>query len=73
MSYMAPEIVNAMPYQAQVADLFALGVILFNMLTSQRPFTVANDQDEWYRCIYAGRLDLFWEKHELDWKPGFSA
>ena len=72
MSYMAPELVNTMPYQAQVVDLFALGAILFNMFTCQRPFTVANDEDEWYRFICEGRMDLFWKKHELDFTKGFS-
>ena len=73
LGYMAPELVNTMPYQPQVVDLFAVGVILFNMLTSQIPFRVACDKDEWYRCMYAGRIDLFWQKHENDWPQGFSA
>ena len=72
MSYMAPELVNTMPYQAQVVDLFALGIILFNMFTCQRPFTVANDEDDWYRYICEGRMDLFWKKHEQDFAKGFS-
>ena len=54
---MAPELVSGMPYQSSVVDLFAAGVILFNIITSQRPFTVASDRDEWYRYFYAGRAD----------------
>ena len=42
------------------------------MLTGQRPFTVASDKDEWYKLLYAGRVDLFWQKHEQDWSNGFS-
>ena len=65
-SYMAPELVSGMPYQSSVVDLFAAGVILFNIITSQRPFTVASDRDEWYRYFYAGRADQFWKSHEKD-------
>ena len=50
-SYMAPELVSGMPYQSSVVDLFAAGVILFNIMTAQRPFTVASDRDEWYRHL----------------------
>lgn len=31
--YMAPEIITNNPYQGQVVDLFALGVILFILIT----------------------------------------
>jgi serine/threonine protein kinase len=33
-SYMAPEILYGHKYQGHVADLFALGVILFNLYTA---------------------------------------
>jgi serine/threonine protein kinase len=36
--YMAPEILDKQPYQGQVVDLFACGVILFIMLTQHPPF-----------------------------------
>ena len=63
-SYMAPELVNGMPYQSIVVDLFAAGVILFNIVTSSRPFTVADSRDELYRHLFDGRADLFWEIHD---------
>jgi len=36
--YMAPEILDGLPYQGQVVDLFALGVILFIMHSGHPPF-----------------------------------
>ena len=32
--YMAPELINRCPYQSTVIDLFAAGVILFNLMTN---------------------------------------
>ena len=45
-------------------DLFAAGVILFNIVTSSRPFTVADSRDELYKHLFDGRADLFWEIHD---------
>lgn len=41
--YMAPEIIARQPYQGQVVDLFALGVILFILYSGHPPFGAAND------------------------------
>jgi len=37
-SYMAPEIHTRSPYQGQIVDLFATGIILFIMVTGHPPF-----------------------------------
>lgn len=41
-NYMAPEISEHSTYNESV-DVFALGVVLFMMLTAQEPFREAND------------------------------
>lgn len=44
-SYMAPEIVTKKEYSGPPADMWALGVLLFAMLSGKFPFKGANDKD----------------------------
>lgn len=46
-SYMAPEIVKKMPYQPHYADMWALGVLTFVLLTGRFPFW-GNSESELY-------------------------
>ena len=43
--YMAPEIHKMKGYRGDQVDMFALGVIIFCLVTGNRPFGVANDSD----------------------------
>lgn len=52
-SYMAPEIVGRKEYRGQPADVWALGVLLFTMLTGTFPFKGASDSDL-YKKIQRG-------------------
>merc|ERR1712038_638942 len=61
--YMAPEILDKTPYQGQVVDLFACGVILFIMLTQHPPFATASSDDMYYKLLATQRSDLFWKAH----------
>jgi len=61
--YMAPEILSKQPYQGQVVDLFALGVILFILKSGHPPFSMANEQDNYYKLLSSLRSDLFWKAH----------
>lgn len=61
--YMAPEILLRQPYQGQVVDLFALGVILFILYSGHPPFSSATDQDNFYKLLATNRSDLFWKAH----------
>ena len=61
--YMAPEILARQPYQGQIVDLFALGVILFILYSGHPPFSMANDQDNFYKLLSTSRADLFWKSH----------
>ena len=61
--YMAPEILQKQPYQGQVVDLFALGVILFILYSGHPPFQMANEEDNYYKLLATNRSDLFWKAH----------
>ena len=37
-TYMAPEIIKRLPYDAELADVWSLGVTLYAMLTAKLPF-----------------------------------
>jgi serine/threonine protein kinase len=69
--YMAPEILDKTPYQGQVVDLFAVGVILFIMLTQHPPFAMANSDDMYYKLLATQRSDLFWKAHSQRKPAGF--
>jgi serine/threonine protein kinase len=56
----APELMNscvdAAPWDAYGADTFALGVLLYVMLTGMTPFTIANTREcKWYEWISSGK------------------
>ena len=63
LNYMAPEIHLKQPYQGQSVDLFAAAIILFIMVAQHPPFTTAQPQDPFYRCLAANRADIFWKTH----------
>ena len=60
--YMAPEIHEGKPYKGTTTDIFALGVILFVMVTGVMPFhTRASKTDPLYQYIYKNDEKGFWE------------
>jgi len=70
-AYMAPEIIMKEPYQGHVADLFALGIILFIMYAGHPPFNQAHPADPHYKLIATNRADLFWKYHSNRKPAGF--
>lgn len=71
LGFMAPEIHAKQPYQAQVVDLFALGVILFIMYAGHPPFNMANMEDPHYKLIATNRSGQFWSAHSNRKAEGF--
>ena len=48
-SYMSPQILKRVPYAGEAADIWALGVLLFVMLSGSFPFTGRNDKELYSR------------------------
>lgn len=48
-SYMAPEITRKMDYEGKPVDIWALGVLLYVMLTGTFPFRGVSEQDLYQR------------------------
>lgn len=71
LQYMAPELMAGRPYQPQVVDWFALGVMLFMMYSGSAPFVKADLSDAFFNCIARNDLDRFWRAHEKAHEPGF--
>ena len=63
--YFAPEILLNSEYDAFSADMFALGVIIFELTSGISPFNKSSvDEDEFYAFIQEERWDEFWTAHE---------
>lgn len=60
---MAPEIHKMKGYRGDQVDMFALGVIIFCMVTGNRPFGIANESDSFYKLLKDGKEDIFWFAH----------
>ena len=63
---MSPEMQRRIPYQPQVADLYALAVLMFAMYMGKMPFNSAVSDDVLFNCIVKRDLNKFWRLHELD-------
>mmetsp|Transcript_5113 Transcript_5113/g.4330 ORF Transcript_5113/g.4330 Transcript_5113/m.4330 type:complete len:196 (-) Transcript_5113:827-1414(-) len=64
-NYMAPEILLEQNYCGPAVDLFALGTILFIMVTGYPPFRAAHpSKDARYKLLCANEHGKFWEWHE---------
>jgi len=52
-NYMAPELHAGGEYDGTAVDIFAMGVMLFMMLTTMEPFHEATSKDRWYLRLQA--------------------
>ena len=64
--YAAPEILNENPYNGVKADIFSLGVILFNITFAKLGFNKSLETDKRYKYIYRKEYDKYWEKMKCD-------
>ena len=58
--YMAPEQFSKKPYDPRYADMFAVGVTLFQMITQNLPFTNSTAWNKVYAKIRENQWDQFW-------------
>lgn len=61
LGYMPPEQLAKKAYSGKQADLFALGIVLFMMLTQCQPFEQAKVNDKYYRLIAGNKPQYFWK------------
>jgi len=50
------------PYDGVKADIFSLGVVLINLVTSKLGFIQANRNDKYYRYIILKQYEAYWNK-----------
>jgi len=55
-----------------MADIFALGVIIFIMCTGVQPFEIARMDDNHYEAMCLNRQTVFWAAHETHFGAPFS-
>lgn len=61
--YMAPEVISNQEYVCTDADIYGSAVVLFILATQHPPFLKAEPSDKYFKKIYDGRWDRFWEIH----------
>lgn len=61
---MSPEIFNKELFDPKKGDLFACGVVLFNLILGDLPFIAASPRDKCYNQIMNGNFEEFWQIHE---------
>jgi serine/threonine protein kinase len=67
--YLSPEMHLDLKYDGYHADLFALGITLFTMVSGIMPFKSATHSDSLYKYIAKQDSEGFWKKHEGLKKP----
>ncbi len=72
-SYMAPEVIQQLPFDGRKADVFSLGVILYGMLLHTFPFKRALPTDVSYTLISTGRLREYLRRSNCSIPIGDSA
>lgn len=56
-TYMAPEIVKRVPYKGSEVDVWAVGIMVYRMLTGTYPFMARTDK-ELYKKIISGNFEV---------------
>eukprot|EP01017_Pseudomicrothorax_dubius_P014805 TRINITY_DN1732_c0_g1_i3.p1 TRINITY_DN1732_c0_g1~~TRINITY_DN1732_c0_g1_i3.p1 ORF type:complete len:366 (+),score=102.98 TRINITY_DN1732_c0_g1_i3:89-1186(+) len=63
--YMAPELFTKQAYIATKADIYSLGVLLFELVAGKRPFERPSEDDEVFELVKEQKFDQFWSNFEL--------
>lgn len=61
LGFMSPEQHARKAYSGKEADLYAVGVVLFMMITQCQPFDEAKINDKYFRLIAGNRPSIFWK------------
>jgi len=60
---MCPQMLEGNIYNAVDADIFALGVLLFELVFNKRPFSKKENEEDLYKYIERKNYEAFWEKY----------
>lgn len=58
-------------YQGTKVDIFAMGVLLFIMVSAHPPFRKAVPSDPYYKLLWQNKYNVFWAAHEKGKPKGF--
>jgi len=56
---MAPELIQKRTYNGKKVDMFAIGVILFFLVTGVFPFEAADRNDRYYKNLTDGNFEQY--------------
>ena len=70
-SYAAPEIYSKLPFNGRSCDIFALGVVMFIVVTGEMPFRSSNRSDGFYSMIIDNDYDSFWSNRRVQVSENF--
>ena len=60
--YSSPQILAKRPYNGEKADIFSLGIILFNLVSGKKPINSADKYDLFFGLMAKGKYDIFWKQ-----------
>ena len=66
VNYASPQIFQNKTYNGPKADIFSLGVILFNLVVGQIGFEQAVIQDNLYKLIIRNEIDTYWKVSNIE-------
>lgn len=61
LGYMPPEQHAKKAYSGKAADMFAIAVVVFMMITQCQPFDQARVTDKYYRLIAGNKPSMYWK------------
>ena len=59
--YKCPEMIENHEFRPVEADIFSLGVVLFNLVTGKPGFFTSNKDDRFYKFIYQKNYENYWK------------
>ena len=73
-NYKSPEMWEKNEYKGVESDIFSLGVVLFNLVTSKNGFATSKKNDNYYKYIihHKGDYKAYWERIKSVLKRDFS-
>lgn len=71
--FAAPEIYTKLPFNGRSCDIFALGVVMFIVVTGEMPFRSSNRSDGFYSMLIENDYESFWRKRRVKVSENFKS